>query len=587
MAWDKGLREHMRRVLMIGILCVWSLAACDALARPPAVSEPPLPVMPEFSQPSPSPLQVPPSPPPQLSIPTWTPAPSPTVIPTPTPLPAVRVALAPGAPAALGELLATLVDSRPDEFVWGDPATAEVTAGFDPTLALGSWVFAVAAPFPTVADEVALSDLAAAWRGEASGPLAGSPLMVSPETALALEAYFGQAPVGVQLVEAEALLDRAWAELPAWSVVPFEALEPRWKVLRVDGLSPLDKPLDLALYPLALPIGLSGRVDALEKVWIALRPSNGGITNRDEGQMTILAMTGVTALVRATAFEMEIQGIIYPGGAVAEVMLAADIAHVSNEVSFAADCPYPNPARQEGNLQFCSDDRYIELLEAIGVDVVELTGNHNNDWGTLAFSRTLTMYQERDWKVFGGGANNLEASQALTITHNGNVIGFLGCNPVGPASVWATEESPGVASCTIESLAEAIAQLAPQVDVVVVGIQYYEHYAYSATTQQKIDFAALAAAGANIVSGSQGHHAQGFAFPGGNLVHYGLGNLFFDQMDRLGTRQTFVDRHVIYGGKHISTELWTGLIENWARPRPMTADERASLLQAVFSASDW
>ncbi len=521
-------------------------------------------------------------------IPTWTPVPSiPPVPPSRTPPPPVTIALGPGAPAALAEALEELVSARPAEFTWGELGAADVTAGFDPTLPLGVWVFAAIAPFPTVLDDVTYADVVSAWNGATSERFAGRPLLLAPETAAILESTLGNGPVGVQLVAAADLLEAAWAARPAWAIVPFEALEPRWKVLRVDGLSPLDKPLDSAAYPLALPIGLSGQLEGAEKVWVALGGAAAGVTNRDESLMTVLAMTGVTALVRATAFEMETRGMTYPGEEVARVLGPADIAHVSNEVSFAADCPYPNPARQEGNLRFCSDDRYIELLEYVGVDVVELTGNHINDWGTAAFSRTLTMYEERGWMVFGGGANALAAARPLTVTHNGNTIGFVGCNPAGPQTAWAADNSPGSAYCTIESLAEAIATLAPQVDVAVVGIQYREYYTYAPTAQQQLDMAALAAAGADIVSGSQGHHVQGFAFPEGRFVHYGVGNLFFDQMDQLGTRQMFVDRHVIYAGRHISTDLWTGLIENWARPRAMTAGERAALLGSVFAASGW
>lgn len=571
----------IRRILSGGLALLLGLASCAAPPLPSAV-----PTRIPLATAEPPVIQSLPTP--KVSIPTWTSTPViPTVISSRTPLPPITIALEPGAPAALAEKVAELIVSRPAEYAWGELGVANVTAGFHPTLPLGSWLFAAVAPFPTLLDGISSADIASAWNGGTTESLAGRSLLLGSETAASLESHWGSPAAGVQLVDASELLDLAWAAQPSWAIVPFEALEPRWKVLRVDELSPLDKSLDLATWPLVFPVGLRGQVEGAEKVWAALGGSGAEITNRDESQMTVLAMTGVTALVRATAFEMEIQGVTYPGEAVADLLRSADIAHVSNEVSFAADCPYPNPSRQDGNLSFCSDDRYIELLEFVGVDLVELTGNHVNDWGTGAFSRTLTMYEERGWGTFGGGVNALDASRPLTITHNGNTIGFVGCNPAGPQFAWATDDRPGSAYCTIQSLAEAITELTPQVDVVVVGVQYREHYAYAPTAQQKADFGALAAAGADIVSGSQGHHAQGFAFPEGRYVHFGVGNLFFDQMDQLGTRQTFVDRHIIYAGRHISTELWTGLIENWARPRPMTAVERASLLQSVFAASGW
>jgi len=487
-------------------------------------------------------------------------------------------------------MLSELIASRPAEFAWGVVGTAEVTAGFRPALPLGHWVFAAVVPFPTVQDGLAYADVLAAWNGGSAGPLAGWSFLLSPETAAALGSHLTSSTDAAQLVAQAALLDAAWAERTAWAIVPFEALEPRWKVLRVDGLSPLDRPLDVTGYPLAFPVGLRGRVDRAERVWVELRTLGGPnpqLTNRDESRMTVLAMTGVTALVRATAYMMETHSITYPGEAVAEVLRSADLAHVSNEVSFAPDCPYPDPVRTETPIRFCSDDRYLGLLEFIGADVIELTGNHVNDWGPAALEHTLALYQERDWGVFGGGADALEASQPLTLTHNGNTFGFLGCNPIGPKSAWATADSPGAAYCTIQSLAGAVADLASRVDVLVVGIQYLEHDAYAPTAQQRADFLALAAAGADIVNGSQGHHAQGFALPDGRFIHFGLGNLFFDQMEQLGTRQTFVDQHIIYGGRHIATDLWTGLIENWARPRPMTDAERAGVLREVFAASGW
>jgi poly-gamma-glutamate synthesis protein (capsule biosynthesis protein) len=119
--------------------------------------------------------------------------------------------------------------------------------------------------------------------------------------------------------------------------------------------------------------------------------------------MTVLVMTGVTALVRATAHTMELQGITYPAVDIGAWLREADITHISNEVPFARDCPFPNP--NQINVVFCSDPRYIDLLEDVGTDVVELTGDHFGDWGADAMFFTLDLYQERGWPYYGGGAN--------------------------------------------------------------------------------------------------------------------------------------------------------------------------------------
>ena len=71
------------------------------------------------------------------------------------------------------------------------------------------------------------------------------------------------------------------------------------------------------------------------------------------------------------------------------------------------------------------------------------------------------------------------------------------------------------------------------------------------------------------------------------MIHYGLGNLFFDQMHTLSYRQEFLDLHVFYGGRHISTELLTALLEDYAQPQPMEDDERAAFLEQIFAASGW
>jgi len=53
------------------------------------------------------------------------------------------------------------------------------------------------------------------------------------------------------------------------------------------------------------------------------------------------------------------------------------------------------------------------------------------------------------------------------------------------------------------------------------------------------------------------------------------------------TRREFIQRHVFYDGKHISTELLTAMLEDYAKPRPMTERERQAFLEEIFAASGW
>lgn len=503
-------------------------------------------------------------------------APAATAQPTETPTPAPwRVRAEPGTPLDLIEAMRDLVASHPAQFVLAtDGQPADVTLAPERGEPLATWIYALAVPFATLDESTTLVDLQNNWRA------GGSPQALVDGTVGPLLAQTWGQGAG-RVVSSEDLLGQVWAQRPAWTLVPFHRLEPGFKVLPVDGVSPLAADFDVQDYPLAFEIGLDGdpaAVAALRSAW------DGPLSNRQEQHITRVAMSGVTALVRATAYQMEIRGIGYPGEEVAPVMRAADLAHVSNEVSFVPDCP---PPHYIGDPVFCSDPRYLALLEDIGVDIVELTGNHLNDWGAQFLPYSLDLYAQAGMRTFGGGSDLAQAQQPLLVEHNGNLIAFVGCNPVGPFGAWATAERPGAAPCDAASFQAQISALRDEGRVVIATQQYQELYNYAPSAQQQADFRALATAGAAAVSGSQGHHVQGFDFHDGAFIHYGLGNLFFDQMDLMGTRQTTVDTYTIYENRLLNVQVWTGLIENYARPRLMTAAERRDLLQTLFTASGW
>ncbi len=456
---------------------------------------------------------------------------------------------------------------------------------------LSVWVYALVAPFPTVEPGVTSEALRLAWAGQPPGPFENRPLLVDQSTASIFASLWGEPAAGAIMLLPEAgMLDYAWTHQPAWALLPFEKLESRWKVLEVDGFSPLRNDFDPASYPLAVPISLVGEAKLVELVKVLYGPASTAqllpSSNRVPEKLTTLVLTGVTALVRATAFAMERRGIQYPGKDVRDWLREADITHISNEVPFARNCPFPDPV--QADLQFCSDPRYIELLEDVGTDIVELTGDHFQDWGPEAMLYTLKLYRERGWYYYGGGENLQAGRQALLLEHNGNKLAFIGCNGKGRGFAHAGRDNPGAVVCDFDWLQVEISRLRSEGYLPIVTFQHLEYYTYQAMPLQKRDFTQVARAGAIIVSGSQAHQPQAFEFVAGALIHYGLGNLFFDQFDvSQATRQAFIDRHVFYAGRHISTELLPILFVDYARPRPMTAAERANLLQVVFNASGW
>jgi poly-gamma-glutamate synthesis protein (capsule biosynthesis protein) len=444
------------------------------------------------------------------------------------------------------------------------------------------WVYALVTPFPSLVQGVSTAQLRGAWKGEAAGPFAGRPLLMEPSTAAAFSAVWGPPANGaVQALPAGQLLDAAWNSQPSWAILPFEALEPRWKALEVDGLSPLHKDFDPDAYALAIPFSLAGEADLAQPL-AALLPAS----NRDPGRLTVLAMTGVTALVRATAYTMEQKGVLYPGKDVRDWLRDADLTHISNEVPFAENCPYPDPVQQD--MRFCSDPRYIALMEDVGTDIVELTGDHFQDWGKQAMLYTLDLYRQRGWLYYGGGANLAEGRQAITVEDHGNRLAFIGCNAKGGSYAQAGPDQPGAVRCDLDWMAQEVSRLRSEGYLPVVTFQHFEYYTYEAQPNQKHDFRQMADAGAVIVSGSQAHQPQALEFRNGALIHYGLGNLFFDQYDvSPACRQAFIDRHIFYDGRFIGTELLPILFIDYARPRPMDAGERNDLLKAVFAASGW
>ena len=273
----------------------------------------------------------------------------------------------------------------------------------------------------------------------------------------------------------------------------------------------------------------------------------------------------------------------------------ADILHVSNEASFDPTCPVPNPYKNRFLLQ---RSKYIGLFDDVGVDVVELTGNHILDHGTAAMLYSLNLYRQHHIAYFGGGANLAEARKPLLMEDHGNKIAFVGCNAGEPPEPLAAPNAPGANPCDWTQLVGAD-QAAPQ-----PGLPAHRDLPIQGRLLPDCDAVAIRGFPPGRRGGCRDRERQPIACPVADGIRQrDLHSLWTGKpvlrpdgainppvpgcpCSRRNAIE-FMDRHVFYDGRYISTELLTSMLEDYARPRPMTPDERAALLQAYFGYSGW
>jgi len=459
---------------------------------------------------------------------------------------------------------------------------------------VSEWIYVLAAPFPTIQEGIGASELEFFWKGNEITELPFNELLVSGDTRAVFEKIWGPPSMDrvINIPEAQ-ILASAWEGEGAWALIPFEDLDPRWKVISLGGQNPLDDDFDAGLYSLNIPFSLVGDAANLQAFnsaaagndFAELFPSS----NRYGDRLTHVLLTGVTALVRATASTMERNGMTYPAIDIGGLLRDADILHINNEIAFSQSCPKAGLNKgNEASLIFCSRPEYIQLLESIGTDVIEMTGDHFRDRSSEDVLYTIDMYDERGWPHYGGGRNLEDALQPALFEHNGNRIAFLGCNAKDPWYALADEDTPGALFCDMGLMIEEIGNVADKGYLPIFTFQHQEYYSYEINEVLSRDFQAVADAGAVVVSGSQAHMPHGIEFYRDAILHYGLGNLFFDQYNESAAqREAVIDEHIFHDGRHIGTRLITIQFVDYARPRLMTETEREALLNKIFNASDW
>ncbi len=486
-----------------------------------------------------------------------TPSPEPTfrVSPTPFPIDQVRVYFTADVPPGLKKSI-TLPEGVQ---VVEEREVASVilgTTSMDKSYAMpfSEWHYVIAAPFPRITIDP---------------DLPCDVLVASQES---MSALIGTSPHAFKCgaflpVESKDLLSTVLSTKDSYALIPFEDLSKTWQLRDSDGYREGGSVIQFTL---------SGDQEAVDALFLH-EDFYAPTSNFDPQNLSSVILTGTTALTRGTGRLMDEKGSLYPAELIGELLRSADITHISNEVSFNPGCDL-----EGSGTKFCSKPQYFDLLKSIGTDIIELTGNHELDYGSGPFIYTLDLFEQNDLPFYGGGRDLPEAALPVKIETNGNRIAFLGCNSVGPKYNMAKEMSPGSNPCNAERLKSTIEELRSQGYNAIVTFQHMEVCQPEPVGPQRGDFQRAANAGATIVSGSQGHCPQVMEFRGETVIHYGLGNLFFDQMNKI-ERMAFLDRYWFYDNRLIGVEPIAIIRDDEAQPRLMTAEESAWFLERYLT----
>ncbi len=326
---------------------------------------------------------------------------------------------------------------------------------------------------------------------------------------------------------------------------------------------------------------------------------NDGLTSEKlefkEDALLSLRMTGVTAISRNLASKIEKSGdSAYPAEKIGAFLSKADITHTSNEVSFVPGCT------PTATMSFCANPKYIETMKKSGIDIVELTGNHNNDYGSQYNYSSIETYESLGWKYFGGGKNKEDSSKILYVEQDGTKIAFIGYNyydtMLGTGAL-AGDSRAGANSYSESKMEKDIKEAKENANVVIVDFQFQECYSYPASDvifpicyeplsnpDQKGVFTLAIDYGADIVVGTQAHQPQTFEKYKEGYIFYGLGNLYFDQTLWIGTRQGLILTHYFINGKHVQTRLDTTIYDLDMKPYVTYDDARELLLRLLSEA---
>jgi poly-gamma-glutamate capsule biosynthesis protein CapA/YwtB (metallophosphatase superfamily) len=393
------------------------------------------------------------------------------------------------------------------------------------------------------------------------------------------------------------VLDHVSRDPEAIGLVPWNEVDPRVKLLAVDGKSLLNP-------------------DATDPESYPLR--SGDTTLPDPGELRSIVAAGDIVLDRGQPFAVfeEGRGIDFPldggyaaitgralvpnpyseselvyqfdaerlgeSGAVREYLRGADLALANFENPVLENADYHPEAPT-----FNGDLRLLPMLKGGGIDGVTLANNHILDAGVPGLEETLGHLDDASISHAGAGANLDAAREPMIFDLGGIEVGVLSYQNVPSYEwAWATEEIPGTAPLQEDIVREDIERLRPEVDLLVVMPHWGIEYTAPPEPEQVELAHAMVDAGADLVVGGHAHWAKGIEVYDGNPIFYGTGNFLFDQSWSEETSTGIFVDVVLYEDRVVQARPVPFIILDRSQPNFLVRDELSGkVMNTIYSAS--
>lgn len=303
-------------------------------------------------------------------------------------------------------------------------------------------------------------------------------------------------------------------------------------------------------------------------------PSPTGTVAATSIPRTTILFTGVIVPARCVQSAMdEYQDYDYLYDEVRGVIQEADLAIGTLN---AAISDYPPRTGCLPTYVLVGGSENADAMQRAGFDLMSVATNHIkncglSNCGDRAFFDTMDNLERVGITPIGAGENLQDAMQPVVVGVNGVHFGIVSLGQLEPKA-FATENSPGIAVLTEESLRAAI-QAAKEVADVVIAMPHWGPEDVPTPNWSQRELAQVAVeAGANLVVGNHTHVVQAIQQINDVPIFYGLGNFVFDQNWDLSHQQgvilvvTFegtelvdyqlIPTHVDFDGRvHIAGEL--------------------------------